>query len=170
MRNLAAKSVNINPKASVEIGEENNMAELHVVHDSGVNDKSLYTVDNENSSVEDLGRQMQEFAESTNSKFEGIETELNNLKARSVPLFVMEAAVKELRKDKDSLLKDNAELREKNLNYALITSDLNSKIKELEHERDSLVTAMKLQQQEFEQGHYKRGNDQATLNFKSNNR
>ena len=145
------------------------MAELHVVHDNGVNDKSLYAADNENSSIDDLRRQMQEFAESTNSKFECIETELNNLKARLVPLFVMEAAVKELRKDKDSLLKENAELREKNLNYALITSDLNSKVKEHEHEKDSLVTAMKLQQQELEQGHYKRGNDQATQNFKSNN-
>ena len=37
-------------------------------------------------------------------------------------------------------------------------------------ERDSLVTTMKLQQQEFEQGHYKQGNDPATQNFKSNNR
>ena len=61
---------------------------------------------------------------------------------------------------------DVTELR--NLNYTLITSDLNSKVKELEHERDSLVTAMKLQQQEFEQRHYKRGNDQAILKFKSN--
>ena len=129
------QSVNINPKASTEIGEENNMVELHVVHDSGVNDDDkilrLYAADNDNSSVEDLRRQMQEYAESTNSTFEDIETELNNLKARSVPLFVMEAAVKELKKDKDSLLKENAELREKNLNYALITSDLNSKVKSL---------------------------------------
>ena len=70
--------------------------------------------------------------ESTNSKFEDIETELNNLKARSVPLFVMEAAVKEQKKDKDGLFKENADLREKNLNYALITSDLNSRVKDLE--------------------------------------
>ena len=59
---------------------------------------------------------------------------------------------------------------EKNSNYARITSDLNSKVKEFEHERDSLVTAMKLHQQEFEQEHYKRDNDQATLKFESNNR
>ena len=65
---------------------------------------------------------MQEFAISI--KIEGLKTELNSLKTRSVPLFVMKAAVKELRKDKDNLLKKNAELREKNLNYALITFDL----------------------------------------------
>ena len=70
----------------------------------------------------------------------------------------MKAAVEELRRDKDNLLKKNAELREMNLNYALITFDLNLKVNELEHKIDSLVTAMKLQQQEFEQGHYKREN------------
>ena len=98
-------------------------------------------------------------------------------------MFVVEAAVKELKIDKDNLVRENAELREKNLNFALITSDLNSKVKELEHERDSLVTAMKLQQQEFEQGHYEREDgekwktvsaikqskeDQAAMNFESN--
>ena len=98
-------------------------------------------------------------------------------------MFVMEAAVKELKIDKDNLVRENAKLREKNLNFALITSDLNSKVKELEHERDSLVTAMKLQQQEFEQGHYEREDgekwktvsaikqskeDQASMNFESN--
>ena len=98
-------------------------------------------------------------------------------------MFVMEAAVKELKLDKDNLVRENAELREKNLNFALITSDLNSKVKELEHERDSLVTAMRLQQQEFEQGHYEPEDgqkwktvsgvkqskeDQATMNFELN--
>ena len=75
----------------------------------------------ENSPVEDLRRQMQEFAGSTNLKIEGLEIELNNLKVRSVPKFVMEAAVKELKIDKDNLVRENAELREKNLNFALIT-------------------------------------------------
>ena len=183
MQSLATKSVNINSKTSTAIGKENNMAELHIVHDSDVDDKSLYMEGIENSPVEDLRRQMQEFAESTNLKIEGLEIELNNLKVRSVPMFVMEAAVKELKIDKDNLVRENAELREKNLNFAIITSDLNSKVKELEHERDSLVTAMKLQQQEFEQGHYEREDgekwktvsaikqskeDQAAMNFESN--
>ena len=183
MQSLATKSVNINSKTSSAIGKENNMAELHIVHDSDVDDKSLYMEGIENSLVEDLRRQMQEFAESTNLKIEGLEIDVNNLKARSVPMFVMEATVKELKIDKDNLVRENAELREKNLNFALITSDLNSKVKELEHERDSLVTAMKLQQQEFEQGHYERQDgekwktvsgikqskeDQATMNFELN--
>ena len=107
------------------------MAELHIVHDSDVDDKCLYMEGIENSLVEDLRRQMQEFAESTNLKIEGLEIDVNNLKGRSVPMFVMEATVKELKIDKDNLVRENAELREKNLNFALITSDLNSKVKEL---------------------------------------
>ena len=185
MQSLATKSVNINSKTSTAIGKENNIAELHIVHDSDVDDKSLYMEGIENSPVEDLRRQMQEFAESTNLKIEGLEIEVNHLKVRSVQMFVMEAAVKELKIDKDNLVRENAELREKNLNFALITSDINSKVKELEHERDSLVTAMKLQQQEFEQGHYvyeredgekwktvsgikQSKEDQAAMNFESN--
>ena len=66
MQSLATKSVNINSKTSSAIGKENNMAELHIVHDSDVDDKSLYMEGIENSLVEDLRRQMQEFAESTN--------------------------------------------------------------------------------------------------------
>ena len=119
-------------------------AEHHEVHDnSNVNDKSISKADNENLLVEGIRRQMLEFTESINSKIEAFETELNNLTARSVPMFVLEgleATVKELRTDKDNLLKENSELREKNLNYALITSDLYSKVKDLQHERDSLVT------------------------------
>lgn len=44
--------------------------------------------------------------------------------------------------------------REKTLTtvYCLIISALNTKMKQLEHERDSLITALKLQQHEFEQG------------------
>ena len=80
MQSLATKSVNINSKTSTAIGKENNMAELHIVHDSNVDDKSLYMEGIENSPVEDLRRQMQEFAESTNLKIEGLEIELNNLK------------------------------------------------------------------------------------------
>ena len=33
MQSLATKSVNINSKTSTAIGKENNMAELHIVHD-----------------------------------------------------------------------------------------------------------------------------------------
>ena len=37
------------------------------------------------------------------------------------------------------------------LNLSLTTSDLKTKVKDLEHERDSIITALKLQQQDIEQ-------------------
>ena len=61
----------------------------------------------------------------------------------------LQATIEDLRKDKTNLLKENAELREKNLNCSLMTSDLNTKVKNLEYERESLLTAIKLPQQRF---------------------
>jgi hypothetical protein len=42
-------------------------------------------------------------------------------------------------------MKENFDLREKMLNLSLTTSDLKTEVKDLEHERDSLITALKLQ-------------------------
>ena len=74
----------------------------------------------------------------------------NTLKSKSTHLGALEATIEEVRKDKANLLQENAELREKNLNCSLITSDLNTKLKDLEYERESLLMAIKLQQQGFE--------------------
>ena len=76
---------------------------------------------------------------------------MNQLKFKVDPLLTSENVVDELRNDKLSLVKENSELREKMLNLSLTTSDLKTKVKDLEHERDSLITALKLQQQDIEQ-------------------
>ena len=44
-RMQSLEKFNINPNTGTENEEENNMAKLYVVHDSGVNDKSLYAAD-----------------------------------------------------------------------------------------------------------------------------
>ncbi len=95
---------------------------------------------------------MLEFAESVDIKIERLGIEVDKLKLKAGPLPASKDAVEELRNDKTSLLKENAEMREKILNLSLITLDLNTKVKVLENERDSLIVASKLQQQEFEQG------------------
>ena len=95
---------------------------------------------------------MLEFAESVDIKVERIGIEVDKLKLKAGPLPASKDAVEELRNDKTSLSKENGETREKILNLFLITSDLNTKVKVLENERDSLIVASKLQQQEFEQG------------------
>ncbi len=104
------------------------------------------------SSLNDFKRQMLEFAESVDIKIKRLEIEVDKLKLKVGPLPASKDAVEELRNDKTSLLKENAEMREIILNISLITSDLNTKVKVLENERDRLIVALKLQQQEFEQG------------------
>ena len=80
-----------------------------------------------------------------------LRTEVNQLKFKVDQLLTSENVVDGLRNDKLSLVKENSELREKMLNLSLTTSDLKTKVKDLEHERDSLLTALKLQQQDIEQ-------------------
>ncbi|CAB3995251.1 Hypothetical predicted protein [Paramuricea clavata] len=89
--------------------------------------------------------------ENMNQKMESLRTEVNQLKFKVDPLLTSENVVDELRNNKLSLVKENSELRKKMLNLSLTTSDLKTKVKDLEHERDSLITAPKLQQQDIEQ-------------------
>ncbi|CAB4045283.1 Hypothetical predicted protein, partial [Paramuricea clavata] len=91
---------------------------------------------------DDFKQQMLEFTENTNTTMESLRTEVNQLKFKVDPLLTSENVVDELRNDKLSLMKENSELRDKMLNFSLATSDLKTKVKDLEHERDSLITAL----------------------------
>ena len=93
---------------------------------------------------DDFKQQMLEFTENMNTKMESLRTEVNQLKFKVDPLLTSENVVDELRNDKLSLMKENSDLREKMLNLSLTTSDLKTEVKDLEHERDSLITALKL--------------------------
>ena len=56
-----------------------------------------------------------------------------------------------LAKQSDSLKKENDQLKEQINNYKCITSDLNQKLKDLDNERSSLITVIKILQNEQEQ-------------------
>ena len=49
-----------------------------------------------------------------------------------------------LRKDIQKLVEENEQLRERNTNLSYIMADLNTKVKEVENEKQSLVTALKI--------------------------
>ena len=55
-----------------------------------------------------------------------------------------------LAKQNDSLKKENEQLKEQINNYKCITSDLNQKVKDLDNERSSLITVIKILQSEQE--------------------
>jgi predicted nuclease with TOPRIM domain len=56
-----------------------------------------------------------------------------------------------LAKQNDSLKKENDQLKEQINNYKCIASDLNQKVKDLDNERSSLITVIKILQSEQEQ-------------------
>ena len=80
---------------------------------------------------------MLDLAETVENKIENLRREVHKLDAKIEPMQILECSLRDLKRDKMRLLQDNNELRERNLNLCLITSDLNTRIKDLERERDS---------------------------------
>ena len=91
---------------------------------------------NSNSAIDDLRKQMLDLAETVENKIENLRREVHKLDAKIEPMQILECSLSDLKRDKMRLLQDNNELRERNLNLCLITSDLNTRIKDLERERD----------------------------------
>ena len=145
---LAVSSKNINPPSSYQCEQEANMAV----------DRDCSISANSNSAIDDLRKQMLDLAKTVENKIETLRREVHKLDAKIEPMQILECSLSDLKRDKMRLLQDNNELRERNLNLCLITSDLNTRIKDLERERDSLVTALKLQQQDFEQNLHNNAN------------
>ena len=69
--------------------------------------------------------------------------EILNLKHRDA-CQCMKDQVESLKKDNQKLVEENEQLRERNTNLSYIISDLNTKVKEVENEKQSLVTALKI--------------------------
>ena len=69
--------------------------------------------------------------------------EVLNLKHRDA-CQCLKDQVESLKKDNQKLVEENEQLRERNTNLSYIMSDLNTKVKEVENEKQSLVTALKI--------------------------
>lgn len=93
--------------------------------------------------------QVTNFMASTNGKIQALMAEVHILKETKTT-HAFEGAVNDLKKEKSKLIQENLDLRERNLNLSLIMSDLNTKVKHLEQEKDSLVTALTLQKQDYQ--------------------
>ena len=69
--------------------------------------------------------------------------EILNLKHRDA-CQCLKDQVESLKKDIRKLVEENEQLRERNTNLSYIMADLNTKVKEVENEKQSLVTALKI--------------------------
>ena len=65
-------------------------------------------------------------------------------KDKAYAIIVLEEIVTDLKKEKDELNRENDELNDKNKNLFQSLSDVRAKVIELQDEKSSLITAMKL--------------------------
>ena len=92
---------------------------------------------------------LERFTDNVNRKLEILEEEINVIKEnKPYSIIVLEEVIKELKADKVELINKNEELREKHSSICQTTSDLRSKIINLQNENSSLLTALRLVQQD----------------------
>ena len=86
------------------------------------------------------------------NKLQNLSVEINNIKEnKPYSILVLENVVNDLKEDKLVLIRKNDELRERNMDMSHIISDLKIANKNLESEKSSLLTALKLIQNDYQQ-------------------
>ena len=94
------------------------------------------------SSQDDFRIRMEHFVATTTAKIDSLSSAVNDLKQHNLSkVFVMT-----LQDEISTLKAENSELRDKNAIASLAMSDLHTKIKEIECEKSSLITALKILQ------------------------
>ena len=78
-------------------------------------------------------------------KVEGISQEVNNLKANTSQPERIDL-INNLKREIDELKNENLELRQRNATISYAMADLQTKVKDTENEKNSLITAIKLVQ------------------------
>lgn len=86
--------------------------------------------------------------QSLKSESEKQRKEIINLKHRDACQCLQDQIVS-LRKENQKLAEENQNLHERNNNISYIMSDLNTKVKEVENEKQSLVTALKILHEDY---------------------
>ena len=86
------------------------------------------------------------------NKLQNLSVEINNIKEnKPYSILVLENVVNDLKEDKLVLIRKNDELRERNMDMSHIRSDLKIANKNLESEKSSLLTALRLIQNDYQQ-------------------
>ena len=109
----------------------------------GRNEESVHSSGQSiNSPFDEFKATMESFVISTSTKFDALISEIANLKQLIPP----DQCISSLQAEIVNLKTENNDLRERNTNISYIMSDLRTKIKDVENEKRSLITALKLLQ------------------------
>ncbi|CAB4032593.1 Tetratricopeptide repeat 28 [Paramuricea clavata] len=99
-----------------------------------------------------LNSKLDRFSENVTNKLQNLSVEINNIKEnKPYSILVLENVVNDLKEDKLVLIRKNDELREQNMDMSHIISELKMANKNLESEKSSLLTALKLIQNDHQQ-------------------
>ncbi|CAB4014407.1 Hypothetical predicted protein, partial [Paramuricea clavata] len=99
-----------------------------------------------------LNSKLDRFSENVTNKLQNLSVEINNIKEnKPYSILVLDNVVNDLKEDKLVLIRKNDELREQNMDMSHIISDLKMANKNLESEKSSLLTALKLIQNDYQQ-------------------
>ena len=99
-----------------------------------------------------LNSKLDRLFENVTNTLQDHSAEINSIKEnRPYSILVLENVVNDLKEEKFELIRKNDELREQNMNMSHIISDLKMANKNLENEKSSLLTALKLMQNDYQQ-------------------
>ena len=76
-------------------------------------------------------------------KVEGISNEVNNIRTNTIRSEQTDTT-NNLKREIDELKNENLELRQRNATITYVMADLQTKVKDIENEKNSLITAIKL--------------------------
>ena len=133
-----------------------NNEDLHIEAETLIDPLGIQTKHCSDKSNLNFKSKLEIFAENINAKIEALVIDVNNLKEKKAPnILALYDVTTKLKTENLKLSKENEELKERNMNMSFIMSDLNTKVKDLEEERKSLIIAIKLLHQDYatEQSH-----------------
>ncbi|XP_028407847.1 rho-associated protein kinase 2-like [Dendronephthya gigantea] len=102
--------------------------------------------------VYEIESKLEKYTQSVTQKLEALADEISTIKEtkenKAYAILVLEDVVNELRKEKLQLNRENNELKEKNRNLFQSLSEARAKVLDLQEEKSSLMTSLKLVQRE----------------------
>jgi hypothetical protein len=102
-----------------------------------------------------LKSHFERFCKNVTTKLDDLALEINVVKEnKPYSIVTLEGIISELKEEKAELSRKNKELRENNNSMHKTISQLSQSKKQLEEEKSSLITAIKLIQNDFNQWHY----------------
>ena len=113
---------------------------------------SSASCEHDSAEISRLNLKLDRFSENVTNKLQNLSVEITNIKEnKPYSILVLENIVNDLKEDKLVLIRKNDELREQNMEMSHIISDLKMANKNLESEKSSLLTALKLIQNDYQQ-------------------